>query len=95
MDTLEGRQPVSFAAEMRFERLAMKAEQGRARSPLPMALDNATFDLMLVDIFMPHMRGFESIRIFHERRRQAVFRTEGGHTAARDAAGQIMIASCA
>lgn len=22
---------------------------------------------MLVDIFMPHMRGFESIRIFHER----------------------------
>ena len=23
--------------------------------------------LMLVDIFMPHMRGFESIRIFHER----------------------------
>jgi CheY-like chemotaxis protein len=23
--------------------------------------------VMLVDIFMPHMRGFESIRIFHER----------------------------
>ena len=22
---------------------------------------------MLVDIFMPHMRGFESIRLFHER----------------------------
>src|SRR6201996_6202462 len=31
------------------------------------ALENATFDVMLVDIFMPHMRGFESIRIFHER----------------------------
>ena len=31
------------------------------------ALDGATFDLMIVDIFMPHMRGFESIRIFHER----------------------------
>jgi CheY-like chemotaxis protein len=27
----------------------------------------ATFDVMLVDIFMPHMRGFESIRMFHER----------------------------
>lgn len=31
------------------------------------ALENAVFDLMIVDIFMPHMRGFESIRIFHER----------------------------
>ncbi len=31
------------------------------------ALESTTFDLMIVDIFMPHMRGFESIRIFHER----------------------------
>ena len=31
------------------------------------ALDEGRFDLMIVDIFMPHMRGFESIRIFHER----------------------------
>jgi CheY-like chemotaxis protein len=31
------------------------------------ALASATFDAMLVDIFMPHMRGFESIRRFHER----------------------------
>ena len=31
------------------------------------ALDNGTFDLMIVDIFMPNMRGFESIRRFHER----------------------------
>jgi CheY-like chemotaxis protein len=31
------------------------------------ALQGAGFDLMIVDIFMPHMRGFESIRIFHER----------------------------
>jgi len=30
------------------------------------ALDNAAFDLMIVDIFMPDMRGFESIRVFHE-----------------------------
>jgi DNA-binding response OmpR family regulator len=30
------------------------------------ALDNSTFDLMIVDIFMPHMRGFESIRMFHD-----------------------------
>jgi CheY-like chemotaxis protein len=31
------------------------------------ALDGTTFDVMLIDIFMPHMRGFESIRVFHER----------------------------
>jgi len=31
------------------------------------ALEASTFDVMLVDIFMPHMRGFESIRVFHER----------------------------
>ena len=31
------------------------------------ALEGGPFDLMIVDIFMPHMRGFESIRIFHER----------------------------
>jgi CheY-like chemotaxis protein len=31
------------------------------------ALDESNFDLMIVDIFMPHMRGFESIRTFHER----------------------------
>jgi DNA-binding response OmpR family regulator len=31
------------------------------------ALEASTFDVMLVDIFMPHLRGFESIRIFHER----------------------------
>ena len=31
------------------------------------ALEHDHFDLMIIDIFMPHMRGFESIRIFHER----------------------------
>ncbi len=31
------------------------------------ALDRGGIDLMIVDIFMPHMRGFELIRIFHER----------------------------
>ena len=30
------------------------------------ALDRSTFDLMIIDIFMPHLRGFESIRVFHQ-----------------------------
>jgi len=32
------------------------------------ALEASAFDVMLIDVFMPHMRGFESIRMFHERR---------------------------
>jgi CheY-like chemotaxis protein len=32
------------------------------------ALESSDFDVMLIDVFMPHMRGFESIRIFHERK---------------------------
>jgi CheY-like chemotaxis protein len=31
------------------------------------ALDNETFDLTIVDVFMPHAKGFEAIRLFHER----------------------------
>jgi CheY-like chemotaxis protein len=31
------------------------------------ALECSTFDLMIVDIFMPHMKGFQSVRVFHQR----------------------------
>jgi CheY-like chemotaxis protein len=31
------------------------------------ALEVTTFDLMLIDVFMPHLRGSDAIRIFHER----------------------------
>jgi CheY-like chemotaxis protein len=31
------------------------------------ALASSIFDLMIVDIFMPHIHGFESIRVFHQR----------------------------
>jgi CheY-like chemotaxis protein len=30
------------------------------------ALSHSPYDLMIVDIFMPNMRGFESIRVFHD-----------------------------
>jgi CheY-like chemotaxis protein len=31
------------------------------------ALEDGRFDVMIVDIFMPQMRGFESVRTFHQR----------------------------
>jgi CheY-like chemotaxis protein len=31
------------------------------------ALEATRFDVMIVDIFMPEMRGFESVRVFHQR----------------------------
>ena len=31
------------------------------------ALEASRFDVMIVDIFMPEMRGFESVRVFHQR----------------------------
>ena len=30
------------------------------------ALETSDFDVMLIDVFMPHMHGFESIRMFHD-----------------------------
>lgn len=30
-------------------------------------LERSAFDLLVVDVFMPNMRGFEPIRVFHER----------------------------
>lgn len=32
------------------------------------ALESSDFDVILIDVFMPHMHGFESIRMFHERK---------------------------
>lgn len=55
---------VCMAIEISLERHSFQvtiADGGEA------ALEDSVFDLMIVDIFMPHMRGFESIRIFHER----------------------------
>src|SRR5258708_34687017 len=31
------------------------------------ALERSTFDLMIVDVFMPHMRGRASVAVFHHR----------------------------
>ena len=41
-----------------------------AATVVSVALDNSTFDLMIVDVFMPSMRGFESIGCFTIMRRR-------------------------
>src|SRR4051794_41541986 len=59
------------------------------------ALETTAFDLMIVDIFMPRMRGFESIRIFHERAPAGPLVSVSGHALSHPASpppGLLLIA---
>jgi CheY-like chemotaxis protein len=58
---------VCMAIEISLERHGFEVTIADGGDTGLRALESAGFDLMIVDIFMPHMRGFESIRIFHER----------------------------
>lgn len=58
---------VCAAIEIYLERHGLEVTIANGGDAGLRALEDSGFDLMLVDIFMPHMRGFESIRIFHER----------------------------
>ena len=58
---------VCMAIEICLERRGLEVTVADGGDTGLRALESAGFDLMIVDIFMPHMRGFESIRIFHER----------------------------
>ena len=58
---------VCMAIEVYLERHAFQVTIADGGEAGLRALESTSFDLMIVDIFMPHMRGFESIRIFHER----------------------------
>ena len=58
---------VCMAIEISLERHGFEVTIADGGETGLRALEDASFDLMIVDIFMPHMRGFESIRIFHER----------------------------
>jgi CheY-like chemotaxis protein len=50
------------------------------------ALEGNQFDAMIVDIFMPHMRGFESIRVFHQRAPQVPLIAISGYAFAQHSA---------
>src|SRR6516162_10048543 len=58
---------VCTAIEVYLERQGFEVTVADGGEAGLLALESRAFDVMLVDIFMPHMRGFESIRIFHER----------------------------
>jgi CheY-like chemotaxis protein len=58
---------VCMAIEILLERHGFRVTIADGGETGLRALEGTTFDLMIVDIFMPHMRGFESIRVFHER----------------------------
>jgi CheY-like chemotaxis protein len=58
---------VCMAIEVYLERRGFEVTIADGGETGLRALEDSAFDLMIVDIFMPHMRGFESIRIFHER----------------------------
>jgi CheY-like chemotaxis protein len=58
---------VSMSMKLTLERhgfLPVMADGGASGL---LALESGQFDVMIIDIFMPHMRGFESIRVFHQR----------------------------
>ena len=58
---------VCMAIEISPERHGFKVTIADGGETGLRALEDASFDLMFVDIFIPHMRGFESVGIFHER----------------------------
>src|SRR5260370_7509473 len=58
---------VCMAIEIYLERYDLQVTSAGGGEAGLGELEGMPFDLMIVDIFMPHMRGFESIRIFHER----------------------------
>jgi CheY-like chemotaxis protein len=58
---------VSMAIEVCLQRQGMEVTVADGGETGMRELASGTFDVMIVDIFMPHMRGFESIRVFHER----------------------------
>jgi DNA-binding NtrC family response regulator len=58
---------VCQAMQMWLKRYGYKVAVADSGTTGLAVLDRSTFDLMIVDIIMPQMNGFESIRIFHER----------------------------
>ena len=59
---------VAMAIEVCLQRQGLEVTIADGGEAGMRALEASDFDVMLIDVFMPQMRGFESIRMFHERR---------------------------
>ncbi len=57
---------VCMAIEICLQRNGFRVTIAEAGEAGLRTLETARVDLMIIDIFMPHMRGFESVRVFHE-----------------------------
>jgi DNA-binding response OmpR family regulator len=57
---------IRLAIRAWLKRYGFRVEMADGGASGLVALDNSTFDLMIVDVFMPSMHGFESIRVFHD-----------------------------
>jgi DNA-binding response OmpR family regulator len=58
---------VSMAIEACLRRQGFEVIVADGAETGMLALESSAFDVMLIDIFMPHVRGFDSIKLFHER----------------------------
>ena len=58
---------VSLSIQLTLERAGFQAVLADGGVTGLHALEAQRFDAMIVDIFMPEMRGFESVRVFHQR----------------------------
>jgi DNA-binding NtrC family response regulator len=57
---------ICLAVRAWLKRYGFKVEIADGGAAGLAALDNSTFDLMIVDVFMPDMRGCESTSTFHD-----------------------------
>ena len=59
---------VAMAIEVCLQRQGLEVTIADGGEAGMRELESGHFDVMIVDVFMPHMRGFDSVRLFHERR---------------------------
>ena len=81
---------VSLSIKLSLERQGFEAVLADGGATGLAALEGNSFDAMIVDIFMPNMRGFESIRVFHRRAPDVPLIAISGYAFAQPAVGECL-----